>query len=55
MISLNIHNVKDVKITETHGLFKGSHVKTINISTDEIDLVEVVLFTQDPKVLEVLK
>ena len=55
MISLNIHNVKDVKVEKIRKVFEGSYVTTIRVSTDEIDLVELVLFTQDPKVLEVLK
>ena len=55
MISLNVHGITDVKVEEIHNVFKDSYCKVIRISTREEVLVEILLFAEKPKTLEVLE
>ena len=55
MISLNVHNIKEIKLDPIGKLFKGSYCRTIRIRTEEVDLVEIYLFAPKADNLEVLK
>ena len=45
MISLNVHNIKRIKAGKIHKI-RGcnSYCRTLKITTDEMDLVEIDLF-----------